>query len=67
MARWQSDRPPIDKIDTKREEKIAAKEIKPTPETVSSSSSTITDMSIGGGNSEEAEPAMMAGIYGDLV
>ena len=72
LARWQSrdERPTVNKIDTKREDEIRHKELKPTPETVSASSTfSETSMSVGATtvDSEEAEPQMMKGIYGDLV
>ncbi|KAK3724814.1 hypothetical protein LTR37_000862 [Vermiconidia calcicola] len=66
LVRWQST---VDKIDTKREEKIQGKTLKPTPETVSSTS-TISP-AIGTPDQQpdpgsDPEPQMMSGIYGDL-
>lgn len=69
LARWQSrdERPTVDNIDYKREERIQGKHIKPTPETVSTSSTMTAAADMNAPAGEEAEPQMMAGIKSDLV
>ena len=69
-VRWQSgdDRPTVHKVDKKREEKIMEKKIEPTPETVSSTSTTIPATGAPGDEgSQDNEPQMMSGIMSDLV
>lgn len=67
LARWQSrdERPVVDKINRAREEEISHKSLRPTPETVSSTSTmtAATDTA----PAHEDEPQMMAGIKSDLV
>ena len=71
LARWQSrdERPTVNKVDEAREERISHKEIKATPETVSSTSTVINPNPLAAtqGKGEDSEPMMMAGIYSDLV
>ena len=69
LVRWQSkdERPTVDQVDTKREEKIQQKKIEPTPELVSTTSTTIAPTGNSGRAAQEDEPKMMAGINADLV
>ncbi|KAF2812092.1 uncharacterized protein BDZ99DRAFT_496610 [Mytilinidion resinicola] len=57
---------PWDKIDKKHEEKLAHQEIKPTPETVSATSSTHPILHEIATPDPERDVDMMAGIKGDL-
>lgn len=63
---WVRGASSIDKVDKKQEEAIQQKKIPATPETVSTTSTTIP-VSGSGAPQEEQEPQMMAGIYHDLV
>ena len=68
LARWKADRPPMDKIDKKREEAIQEKKIPVTPDTVSATSSVISTTDNTGDPAQHAdEPDMMAGIRSDIV
>lgn len=77
LTRWQSagssgGREPVDTINTKREEKLMDRKLKPTPDSVSTSSTTLPVTGIenprsGHAAEEEQDPKMMAGISSDLV
>lgn len=73
LTRWQSSREPIDTINPKREEKLSSQTLKPTPESVSSTSTTLPALGAENPRSgspegeDEHDPKMMAGIHSDLV
>lgn len=67
LARHQS-RGAVDNIDPKAEQELAAKKLEPTPETVSTTSSTHPVFGeVGLKESGERDADMMAGIKADLV
>lgn len=71
LTRWQSSREPIDEINTKREEKLMDRTLRPTPESVSTSSTTLPAVGIenprSGASESDHDPKMMSGINADLV
>ena len=72
LVRWQSGRDPVDAVNTKREERLMDKKLKPTPDSVSTSSTILptvgTENPRSGAVSEaDQDPKMMAGINADLV
>ena len=77
LMRWQSSgssgaREPVDSINMKREEKLMDRKLKPTPDSVSTSSTVLPMAGIenprsGHASEEEQDPKMMAGISSDLV
>lgn len=71
LTRWQSSREPIDNVNPKREQKIMDKTLRPTPESVSSSSTVYMGSEnprsgVGEGEGEQ-DAKMMSGINADLV
>ena len=69
LVRWASERKPIDNIDHKHEDALHDKTLRPTPDSVSSSSTTsaIFEENPRSGHSADADPKMMAGVNSDLV
>ena len=71
--RWQSTdgRKPIDSVDADREERIQQKELKPTPELVSTTSTISAPGGLSSGSAsksrDEDDTEMLSGIKSDLV
>lgn len=73
LTRWQSGRgrAQVDQVDKEREERLRSKTLRPTPDSVSTSSTILPSMGIenprSGAPEEDPEPKMMSGIASDLV